>query len=468
MILTARHARRLATEMVSISDLTQHVDRITSLVHSSDEFSMRVLNGDKVLGSYATLPSLNAVDLPHMLDDPVPVDQQIGDAAIVSWTAHDGHMVHDVTADTSLQDGSVIRIVVKRDMFDRGISLDRYRDRLKLAGAIGLILSFLLSYFFMRKSLAPLRVLARITGSVTLSNMDHHIDVSDAPPEMENLIRSINAMLLRLDAGYQRLSQYTADLAHDMRTPLSNMRGATEVALSRDRDVNEYQAVLASNLEECDRLTRMIENTLFLGRAENPQYVTQTRSFDVCEEVHHIAAYFEDLADDKGVALKVSAHRMALSADVELFRRALSNLLVNAIRHTPQGGHIVIDVQRKAFAALPLDLSIAPHALKLRDCEHVIVITVANTGSFIPQDQLERIFDRFYRIDPSRQVSDAALGHSGLGLAIVRTVMDLHGGGVYAQSDVGSGAESHAPSDAKSDYKTETQNTRFVLVFPQQ
>ena len=425
LILTARHARRLASEMASVDELTRHADRISSLIYSSDEFSIRILHDGKVLESYAIVPSLKEVDLPHRLDSPVAVNQSITNAAIISWKAADGHVVRDVSADTSLRDGSVVRIVVKRDMFDRGLSLDHYRDRLKLAGAVGLVLSFLLSYLFMRKSLAPLRVLARITGNVTLNNMDHRIDVSDAPPELENLIRSINAMLARLDAGYQRLSQYTTDLAHDMRTPLSNMRGATEVALSRARDVAEYQTVLASNLEECDRLSRMIENTLFLGRAENPQFITQTRPFDVCEEVHHIAAYFEDLADDKGVALSVTARPGQLSADIEMFRRALSNLLVNAVRHTPQGGRIWIEVKDQASA---------------------ISITVANSGSVIPADQLERIFDRFYRIDPSRHVSDAALGHSGLGLAIVRTVMDLHRGHVHAESDA--------------------QSTRFVLTFP--
>jgi len=125
------------------------------------------------------------------------------------------------------------------------------------------------------------------------------------------------------------------------------------------------------------------------------------------------------------VGLSVTAHPMQLSADIEMFRRALSNLLVNAVRHTPQGGHIWIEV---------------------KDQGTTMSIIVANSGSVIPADQLERIFDRFYRIDPSRQVSDATMGHSGLGLAIVRTVMDLHQGDVHAESDM--------------------QSTRFILKFP--
>jgi two-component system heavy metal sensor histidine kinase CusS len=242
-------------------------------------------------------------------------------------------------------------------------------------------------------------------------------------------VNALNAMLERVDRGFQHLSRFTADLAHDMRTPLGNMRGATEVALARPRSTEEYESLLASNLEECDRLARMIENVLFLARAEHPQFVKHMREFDAGQELTRIAEYFEGIADDANVSVQVSGSAM-LTADLELFRRAVSNLLANAIRYTPRGGEIALDV----------------HAFADR-----VRVTVSNQGQPIASEHLERIFDRFYRIDPSRSalpssgVSQGSPGSTGLGLAIVRTIMELHGGTVHAQSDA--------------------RSTRFVLTF---
>ncbi|MFM0126208.1 histidine kinase dimerization/phospho-acceptor domain-containing protein, partial [Paraburkholderia sp. RL18-101-BIB-B] len=140
-----------------------------------------------------------------------------------------------------------------------------------------------------------------------------------------------------------------ADLAHDMRTLLSNMRGAAEVALARPRSVDEYETLLASNLEECDRLSRMIESVLFLARAEHPQFVKQLREFDAGQELTHIADYFEGIAEEANVRVRVNG-AASVTADLELFRRAVSNLLANAIRYTPQGGEIVLAASASADA----------------------------------------------------------------------------------------------------------------------
>jgi two-component system, OmpR family, heavy metal sensor histidine kinase CusS len=238
-----------------------------------------------------------------------------------------------------------------------------------------------------------------------------------------SLVTALNTMLGGLDSGFQRLSQYTADLAHDMRTPLGNMRGATEVALARPRSSDEYQALLASNLEECDRLSRMIENVLFLARAEHPQFARNTREFDVEAELQRIAEYFEGIAEDAGVHIRVIGNGR-LKADVELFRRAVSNLLANAVRYTPRDGEIILQVAESADG---------------------LRVTVANQGTPVDEALLERIFDRFYRVDPSRTSGAPSSGSTGLGLAIVRTIMDLHGGTVHAESGAG--------------------GTRFILTF---
>jgi two-component system, OmpR family, heavy metal sensor histidine kinase CusS len=306
-------------------------------------------------------------------------------------------------------------------MRDRWLLLDHYRDRLHWAGALGVLLTFAIGFFLVRRALRPLRNMANSAATVTSDKLHTRIEMNNVPSELEPLIASLNGMLAGLERSFQRLSQFTADLAHDMRTPLANMRGATEVALARPRSTDEYQTLLASNLEECDRLSRMIENVLFLARAEHPQFARNLRAFDAGEELQHIAEYFEGLAEDAGV--RIAVHGSApLTADVELFRRAVSNLLANAVRYTPRDGFIT--------------LSVHADGTQVRVC-------VENEGVPIEASMLERVFDRFYRGDPSR---GAASGSAGLGLAIVRTIMELHGGRAYAESDV--------------------RSTRFVLSFP--
>ena len=215
-------------------------------------------------------------------------------------------------------------------------------------------------------------------------------------------------MLGRLQQAFSHLSQFSADLAHDLRTPLNNMRGATEVALARPRPADEYQALLESHLEEYDRLARMIDNVLFLARAEHPSFVTRQRAFDVRDELERIAGYFEGPPKP---TLRVEGQGR-LTADVELFRRAIGNLLANALRYTPAGGVITLAVDE------------TPDAVR---------VVVANPGEPIDPALLPRIFDRFVRGDPAR--SGGAPGGTAAGLAIVRSVMELHGGNARVESD---------------------------------
>lgn len=443
IVLDARHVRRLAEELGSTDDVRAHADRLVSAVLGNPALSMAVIDADGRLlvrhdtGQTAggTAPSsyesVEAADIdPSALRQstrPVLATERITNAAVVQWQTPHGVPVRSIAFDATLRNQEPVLIVIARDMRGPLRLLDSYRDTLKLAGVIGALLVIAGGYVLIRVVLRPLRDIADHAGHITMDRLDSRIRVEDVPRELETLVASLNAMLARLHGSFQRLSQFTADLAHDMRTPLSNMRGATEVALARPRSGDEYQTLLASNLEECDRLSRMIENVLFLARAEHPQFVTNLREFDVGEELSRIAGYFEGLADEAGSTIRV-AGAGRLCADLELFRRALSNLLANALRYTPRGGQIVIDARQ--------------HGDRFD-------IVVANDGEPIDAALLERIFDRFYRADPSRSSAhnDSGAGASaGLGLAIVRTVMELHGGTVHAESD--------------------PTGTRFILSFP--
>jgi two-component system heavy metal sensor histidine kinase CusS len=474
IVLAARHARRLAQELDTAKDIREHSDRLTSIVLGNEAMSMEVFgpDGNQMIehnaagtfaaprpadeagaasgtsgtsgtsgigatsvtsatsatgGTSATSGALIIAALPPLKR--IAASARITEVDIGEWTGRNGAPIRGILTDVRLRDGEAASVLVARNMSDRWLLLDRYRDELNLAGIAGVLLAIVLSYVLIRAALRPLRDIAASASLVTVNRLHTRIEVARVPSELKALVSALNAMFERVELGFQRLSRFTADLAHDMRTPLSNMRGAAEVALARPRSADEYETLLASNLEECDRLSRMIENVLFLARAEHPQFVKHMREFGAALELTHIADYFEGVAEEAHVTVRVSG-AASLTADLELFRRAVSNLLANAIRYTPRGGEIVLDAAASAGA---------------------VRITVSNPGQPIAAEHLERIFDRFYRIDPSRStlpsagLSQASTGSTGLGLAIVRTIMELHGGTVRAESDM--------------------HGTRFILTF---
>jgi two-component system heavy metal sensor histidine kinase CusS len=438
IVLAARHARRLAEELESAQGIREHGERLASIVLGNEAMSMEVFgpDGNKAIDHNiaAALAAPDAASgaaslaaLPPLAR--VAATARITEADIGDWIGRNGAPIRGILTDVRLRNGDTASVLVARNMSDRWLLLDRYRDKLQMAGVAGVLLAMLLGYVLIRVALQPLRDIAASAGLVTINRLDTRVTVERVPSELAALVVSFNAMLERVEQGFQRLSRFTADLAHDMRTPLGNMRGAAEVALARPRSVDEYESLLASNLEECDRLSRMIENVLFLARAEHPQFVKHMREFDAGQELSHIADYFEGIAEEAGVRVRVGG-AASLTADLELFRRALGNLLANAIRYTPPGGEIALDVSESSEA---------------------VRVSVSNQGTPIAAEHLERIFDRFYRVDPSRSslpaadVSQASTGSTGLGLAIVRTIMELHGGTVHAESDA--------------------RGTRFVLTF---
>ncbi|WP_446902713.1 heavy metal sensor histidine kinase [Burkholderia sp. YIM B11467] len=433
IVLAARHTRRLAGELDSLDAVRAHADRLTSQVLGNAALSLAVADAQgNVLARHNVerteledLPEASSPALPARpaLPDaelfpphatPVPANDRITVDRIATWTADGGTPVRGIVAEAALRDHTLIRIALARNMSDRAALLDGYRDKLKIAGGLGALFAMLLSYWLIRSALAPLREIVANTGRITVDKLDTRLDASRAPRELTALVDAQNAMLGRLQQAFGHLSQFSADLAHDLRTPLNNMRGATEVALARPRSADEYQALLESNLEEYDRLARMIENVLFLARAEHPGFVTRQRAFDVHDELERIAGYFEGLADEAGSTLRVDGHGR-LTADLELFRRAVSNLLANALRYTPAGGVIALRVDEMADA---------------------VCVVVSNPGEPIDPALLPRIFDRFVRGDPARS-GGVPGGTAGLGLAIVRSVMELHGGTARVESDAG-------------------------------
>lgn len=217
-------------------------------------------------------------------------------------------------------------------------------------------------------------------------------------------------MLARLEQGFARLSRFSEDLAHEMRTPLGNLMGQTQQLLHRARSVEDYQALLVSNQEEYERLARMIDNMLFLARAEQPAAAIERQRFALPALVEQLCDYFEGVAEERGIQL-LDETEGELCGDPELIRRALANLVANALRYGAADSPVCI-------------VSATGDGWRR--------VSVINQGSPIAPEHLPRLFDRFYRCDPSR----AEPGDSGgLGLAIVRSIAQLHGGEVEVHSD---------------------------------
>lgn len=309
-------------------------------------------------------------------------------------------------------DNIQVSIMVARTASARMNLLADYRSDVLIAVIVGSLATALSGFLLGRRGLRQVRTIARQAHNVTAQQLDTRLDAATAPQELQDLVHSFNAMLDRLQGSFQRLSQFSADLAHDLRTPLNNLMVQTEVALARPRAGDEYETLLLSNHEEYQRLTRMVESMLFLARADNAKVALHLQSLDAAAELNRIADYFEGIATDAGVAIIVEATG-TIVADAMLFRRAVNNLVANAIRYTPHGQN--------------LRLQSSPSAL---GCD----VIVSNPGAGIRTEQIARLFDRFYRTDQSRTDSSSS---TGLGLAIVQSIMTLHGGSAKVDSTIG-------------------------------
>ncbi|WP_175694336.1 heavy metal sensor histidine kinase [Burkholderia ambifaria] len=314
-----------------------------------------------------------------------------------------------VRARATLPSGEAIQVALARTAADRQSLLESYRVDIWLAAALGALLVGALGYAVASRGLRPVESLGRQTSRIEAHNLNARLDARGGPVELHELATSVNRMLDRLERAFVRLSQFSSDLAHDMRTPLANVISSSQVTLSRARTTEEYEALIDSNIEECERLQRMIENMLFLARTDNARQHLKTVELDAGAELRRLASYFQALADEAGVQLAVQGEAPVV-ADATLFRRAVSNLASNALEHAQTGSTIELTVSTRPGYA---------------------VVEVTNRGVEIPPEQIERIFERFYRIDSSRH---GAARNAGLGLAIVKSIIELHRGKVEVES----------------------------------
>ncbi|MGH8507463.1 MAG: heavy metal sensor histidine kinase [Gammaproteobacteria bacterium] len=291
-----------------------------------------------------------------------------------------------------------------------------YRRKLLGVLALGIMLSCAVGVLIARKGLQPLGHITKATDSIRASQLHERILADAWPEELASLARSFDQMLDRLENSFSRLSQFSADLAHELRTPINNLRGEAGVALSQIRTSDEYRHTLESSLEEYARLSRLIDNLLFLARADGPMTGITRTAYDGRKAIEAVREYYEALAADRGVEV-ICGGEATLETDPVLFRQTISNLLANALNYTPRGGKVSIIVQRQD--------------------DSTVEVSITDAGCGIPAEHLPKIFDRFYRIDPARSRPPDS---SGLGLAIVKSIMGLHRGTVSVRSEVGKGS----------------------------
>ncbi|WP_354677278.1 heavy metal sensor histidine kinase [Cupriavidus plantarum] len=320
------------------------------------------------------------------------------------------------------KDAAAVVVVVAKTGEDRQQVTARFRATLLFGTTVGVVLTAMVGAAITRRELQPAHALIRQINRISVERLSYRVDMPVKPTEVRDIAGAFNAMLKRVEDGYIKLSRFSADLAHDLRTPLNNLIGHAEVTLSRDRRSSEYVTVIEDSLIEYQRLARMIDAMLFLARADSAKVALEISRIQLNPELRKLSTYFLVLAEERGVSILIDGDAI-VDVDAILFQRAINNLLSNAVRHAKSGTAIAINISSD---------------------ESICRIDICNWGDRISEHDLPLIFDRFYRGDRARSNS---LHSTGLGLAIVKSIMELHGGRVTVES----------PADGM---------TRFTLQFP--
>lgn len=289
--------------------------------------------------------------------------------------------------------------------------LRNFRHSLWIIMSLAGFITLSAAWYGVYQAHAPLRGLSERMGDIQADRLHVRLDTSSTPSDLQGLVTSFNHMIGRLEDSFAHLSHFSADIAHELRTPLTNLITQTQVGLSKTRSAEEYRELLYSNLEEQERLAKMVNDMLWLAKSDHGLLKPVQIPLNLASEVDELFDFFEALVEERQIRLILEGLAPMILGDRAMLRRAISNLLSNAIRYTPPGEKVVVRI------GCPSD--------------HEVSLSVQNPGPEIPNKHLSKIFDRFYRVDPSRaRQSEGA----GLGLAIVRSIVEAHGGRVEVSS----------------------------------
>ena len=357
-----------------------------------------------------TLFATSGAEFPQAL-----LDRQVGvgSSRPIIWRTMKNQPLRGIStlAHTGIKGASPAIVAVAIDISHHEHFMRSFRWTLWSFVILAALVTGFLGWVVARRGLAPLQAIKHKAADITAHRLDSRLPVDSVPLELLGLVETLNEMLTRLESSFRQLSDFSSDIAHELRTPLSNLLTQTQVTLSKDRNPDAYRDVLVSNVEEFERLSRMISDMLFLAKAENQLIIPHREHLSLLDEVNALFEFYDILAEEKSIVM-TSSGSGHISGDRLMLRRAISNLLSNALRYTPPGGRIEVHV----------------------DCTEDlwVKLSVENTGTAIPAEHLPRLFDRFYRVDSSRQRSGDGVG---LGLAITRSIMRAHGGDACVRSN---------------------------------
>ncbi|MBC3880802.1 heavy metal sensor histidine kinase [Undibacterium sp. LX40W] len=312
---------------------------------------------------------------------------------------------------------SPITVAIATDIAHHQAFMKTFMKTLWLFVIVAALLTGVLAWFAASRGLGPLKNMSARASEITANKLNQRLSLDSVPPELADLAHHLNQMLARLEEAFHRLSDFSSDLAHELRTPISNLMMQTQVSLTQTRDAASYREVLESNAEEYARLASMISDMLFLAKAEHGAQLVHQERVDLRTEIHSLFEYYEALAEERNITFELHCdeqHTWEIMGDRLMLRRAFSNILSNALRYAT--AHTKIEVE-------------------LRATDDQLQIYFNNRGQTIPATQLSRLFERFYRADHARQHADGE--GAGLGLAIVQAIVRGHAGQITARSESG-------------------------------
>jgi heavy metal sensor kinase len=297
---------------------------------------------------------------------------------------------------------SIVQVATSLEDFDE--TMYRLLIILVIGIPTSLSVTVVVGYFMAKKALKPVDKIRRAAVKISSRNLDERIDIGARRDELGRLSQTFNEMIGRLQNAFQRVNQFSSDVSHELKTPLTILKGETEVALRKERESEQYRMLLSSHLEEIDRMTKIIDDLLLLSKADAKEVVLNVDDIHLKDLIVDVCMDMKFFADKKGVGLIVNdLDDVKLKGDELKLRRMLLNVIENGIKYTPEGGSVAV----KSFMN-----------------NGSVQIDVQDTGIGIPPEELQYVFDRFYRGDKSRKRETG----SGLGLSISKWIAEAHRG----------------------------------------
>lgn len=395
----------LATDRAG-DTLTPLQQRFDDILVGHHHASLAIITGDAAAIYTSPGPDLTSF---------IALDSNARDSTQPRLWVHKGHSYRALTRPIkpmTTPANSTYRMAVAVPIDHHLQFLTTFRQTLWLMIATGIVTMSLMGWLAVRQGHAPLRRMVTQIGRISANKLETRLTPTAVPYELAGLATSVNEMLDRITAAIHRLRDFNADIAHELRTPVSNLMTQSQVALSRPRTADQYREILGSNLEEYERLAQMVNDMLFIARTDNTLAIKNLSKFQLLDEVEALFDYYSAWAEERHISLAVNGDAV-FTGDRLMLKRALNNLLSNAIRYSADGGTVQISLNLKGG--------------------ETVQILVENSGKEIPGEHLPKLFDRFYRADPSRQQGAG----TGLGLAIVQSIIKAHGGRITVTSNHG-------------------------------